>query len=82
MLDLAGGPEREVEFALIRKYQPPWRHERQGQSGPIGQRNGDLELPMKPDSRSSPERQEPHTFGDLGVLAVHVFLRIRVCCLC
>ncbi len=38
----------------------------------------DPELSMNPGSRSSLERQVPHTFGDLGVLAVHVLLRIRV----
>ena len=61
----------------IRNYQPPRRQERQDQKGSLGETNGTSEGPMSALSGSLVERSEHRTLGDLGVMAVQVFSRIR-----
>jgi len=66
------------QLSPIRNSQPPRRQERQDRNGLMGGRNGTSECPINRFSRSSVESSKHRTLGDLGVMAVQWFFRIRV----
>ena len=70
--------EYRDDLAPMRNYQPPRRQERQDQKGSLGETNGTSEGPMSALSGSLVERSEHRILGDLGVMAVQVFSRIRL----
>jgi len=72
------------QLAPIRNSQPPRTPsagagypERQDRNGLMGERNGTSECPINRFSRSSVESSKHRTLGDLGVMAVQWFFRIR-----
>jgi hypothetical protein len=62
----------------ITNWRFPRRQERQDQKGSLGKTNGTSEGPMSALSGSLVERSEHRILGDLGVMAVQVFSRIRL----
>jgi len=76
-----GGLARWQELTPIRNYQPPRRQERQDRISSLGETNQASEGPTKAFSRSWIGRSKHRIFGDLGVMAVQGFSRIRADCL-
>jgi len=70
--------QTRLELAPIRNYQPPRRQERQDRISSLGETNQASEGPTNAFSRSWIGRSKHRIFGDLGVMAVQSFSRIRV----